>query len=176
MFVYCVTNLLNGKKYIGQTIRPVRARWSAHKRDTRYPIGRAIAKYGKENFRFEILETVDSREELDEREIYWIREFNTIRPTGYNLTEGGKGVVPSEETREKFRKCNAGENNPAYGKPSKTKGKQIHSTEHKQRVSESNTGIKNTFARGNKGWITRNANRLGISREELIRRYQRGEI
>ena len=83
--VYVTTNLLNGKKYVGvhSTVRI----------DDGYLgsgllIRRAIAKYGKENFRREILQICENREESLEREKFWIAELNT-KNAGYNLTEGG---------------------------------------------------------------------------------------
>ena len=58
---------------------------------------------------------------LDEREIFQIREQNTKAPNGYNLTDGGEGLVnPSEETRARMSANHAdvsGKNNPIYGKP-----------------------------------------------------------
>ena len=78
---------------------------------------KSIKKYGKENFIKEILEVCSSTEDLDEREIFWIRELNsTNRDIGYNICEGGRtyrsmkgennpryGVKLSEETKEKIR-------------------------------------------------------------------------
>lgn len=86
--IYKITNKLNGKCYIGQSV-DIYNRWHEHKyadcKDS--VIHRAIKKYGKDNFSFEILEKIP-REELNEREIYWIKYYDSYN-NGYNLTLGG---------------------------------------------------------------------------------------
>ena len=90
MIVYLITNKVNGKQYVGQTIRSLEERWKDHcrVRDENY-FHRAIRKYGPENFSLEIIDTAETDEELDEKEIFWIKELNTLFPNGYNLKEGG---------------------------------------------------------------------------------------
>lgn len=89
--IYSITNIINNKKYIGQSVN-ISQRWRAHR--TRYQIEdsylyRSIRKYGLENFLFEILEECN-QENLNEKEKYWIKYFNTTNPEkGYNLTKGG---------------------------------------------------------------------------------------
>lgn len=90
--IYKITNKLNGKIYIGQSINPFN-RFKQHcynKQGSSYKslINEAINKYGKENFLFEILEL--DIENYNEREKYWIKYFNCLSPNGYNLTEGGE--------------------------------------------------------------------------------------
>lgn len=101
-YIYKITNLVNNKAYIGQTIDPVQKRWKEHiyaayreKDDNRYYLHRAISKYGVDNFNFEIIEEVPN-EQLDEREIYYIAKWHTYRydelgNQSYNLTRGGQG-------------------------------------------------------------------------------------
>lgn len=97
--IYCITNLINGKKYIGQS-KTIEKRWNLHKTssfnslnsDYNNSIHQAIRKYGIDNFKFEVLEECKI-EELDEKEIYWISFYQTYPPElgkGYNLTSGGK--------------------------------------------------------------------------------------
>lgn len=95
MYIYKITNIKDNKVYVGQTNDPKR-RWSSHRRgqDPDMVIARAIKKHGVEAFRFEIIEKVSTREEANEREVYWIRELNSRVPEGYNVAEGG-GFVPS---------------------------------------------------------------------------------
>ena len=92
-----VENKINGKIYIGQTIRTLEKRKSDHINDTfegsSLPFHNAIKKYGQYNFGWKILEECNSIEELNEKEEYWIRKLNTISPNGYNLRYGGKSEL-----------------------------------------------------------------------------------
>ena len=67
--IYKITNLINNKIYIGQTINPISQRWSAHKSHAKngstHKLGRAIRKYGEENFKIELISQYPT-EELDE--------------------------------------------------------------------------------------------------------------
>lgn len=91
MVIYKITNLLNGKIYVGQTQRSFEERISEHKYHGKLYIDREIKKYGWENFKAEIIEECQTVEELNEREIFWIATLNTLKPNGYNLTVGGSG-------------------------------------------------------------------------------------
>lgn len=92
MVIYKITNLLNGKIYVGQTQRSFEERISEHKHHGKLYVDREIKKYGWENFKAEVIEECQTVEELNEREIYWIAELNTLKPNGYNLTVGGSGA------------------------------------------------------------------------------------
>lgn len=86
--IYCITNIINGKKYIGQS-NNVKRRFNEHiKGNADTIIHNAIKKYGEENFKIETLETNITN--YNEREQYWIKELNTLVPNGYNMTEGGE--------------------------------------------------------------------------------------
>lgn len=89
--IYKITNLINGKLYIGQSIRPNHRWWEhcnkAERHLDNYPIHNAIRKYGKDNFTFEILEWTA---EYNLREYELIKEYNTLYPNGYNVLEGGQ--------------------------------------------------------------------------------------
>jgi group I intron endonuclease len=90
MVIYLVTNKINGKQYVGQTIRPLSERWRDHCRlDRDNYFHRAIHKYGKENFDIEVIDTAENEDELDRKEIDWIQKLNTMIPNGYNLKSGG---------------------------------------------------------------------------------------
>jgi len=90
--IYKITNTRNGKIYVGQTIRLLKERWDDHLKDARRGdqrhICRAIRFYGPHCFKIELIETVE-RKDLDKREKYWIRYYNS-KVDGYNMTEGGK--------------------------------------------------------------------------------------
>lgn len=93
--IYCLTNLINNKKYIGQTITKLEYRINGHfscanNKNNKTPICRAIRKYGKENFEWVILDKAYTQEELDKKEIYWINYYNTYNHDGYNATLGGQ--------------------------------------------------------------------------------------
>ena len=85
MRVYKTTNLLNGKFYVGK-----QASNSEYYLGSGKALKSAIEKYGRNNFKKEILEVCSSLEELSNREIYWIKELNAVE-RGYNIAEGGTG-------------------------------------------------------------------------------------
>ncbi len=89
--IYKITNMINNKIYIGQSINPEH-RFIAHcsraKNDSdNSPIHAAIKKYGKDNF---ILTIIEWTEDYNNREKYWIKKLNSKSPYGYNITEGGE--------------------------------------------------------------------------------------
>lgn len=94
--IYKITNLKNGKVYVGQSI-DIKDRWSQHKnkafnsneRGYNSAIHAAFRKYGIENFSFEIIEECVA-EQLDEKEQFWIKKFNSLAPNGYNILPGGQ--------------------------------------------------------------------------------------
>lgn len=91
-FIYVITNDVNGKQYVGQTVRSIEERFKEHLDDSRrldYPLYRAMNKYGIEHFSTKQLEEC-SIEELNDREIFWIKKLNTYY-NGYNATLGGGG-------------------------------------------------------------------------------------
>lgn len=107
--IYKIENLINHKVYIGQTIMNVKDRWYRHceingvsESEKAMPIKRAILKYGKENFSFEVIEKVP-KDSLDDREKYWIDKFDSYR-NGYNATAGGKTGIKTVSISEKGQK------------------------------------------------------------------------
>lgn len=92
MIIYKATNTVTGMSYIGQTIRTLDERRKCHERqDDKSYFQNAIAKYGKDEFEWEILYTASDVDELNRLEVHCIEAYNTIRPNGYNLTKGGEG-------------------------------------------------------------------------------------
>ena len=83
--IYKITNKINKKSYIGQSINPVR-RFKEHCKNSTI-IGKAIQSYGIDNFSFEILGWF---EDYNEKEKYYIQYYHTLVPNGYNLQEGGQ--------------------------------------------------------------------------------------
>lgn len=122
MIVYKITNLINGKVYIGQTVRSLEERYRGHiQRANKGYMGKlypAMRKYGIDNFKPEVIEEIDeslpdAKQLLNEREIYWIAKYDSAN-NGYNITLGGdlnrmdspicrqhhKKRLSSKETRE----------------------------------------------------------------------------
>jgi group I intron endonuclease len=132
MIIYKITNSINDKVYIGQTVESLKKRWNRHtwgctiKRNA-MAITNAIVKYGKENFIIEEIDKADDIEELNEKEIYYINLYKSMSPNGYNLTTGGNNKRLSEETKRKISESN--------------KGRKA-SEETIRKLSESHKGIK----------------------------------
>lgn len=109
--IYKITNRINGKCYIGQTVQDINIRFNAHCREVRHgmAITKAIIKYGRENFTIEEVFTAFSQEALNNLESYFIEELNSLSPNGYNLCGGGgKKSIVSEETRKKLSNSHKG--------------------------------------------------------------------
>ena len=88
--IYIITNKLNNKQYVGVTDRSLEDRWQWHLYSTT-AIGRAIKKYGKENFTIEAISQCDTMDNAYLLEPQFIVEHNTLYPNGYNISTGGKG-------------------------------------------------------------------------------------
>lgn len=123
MIIYKAENLINGKLYIGQTTSSLNKRASEHfkkslNKNSKSVFHTAIRKYGKENFKFSIIRFCFSKEELNEKEKYYIKKYNTISPNGYNLTPGGdgipKGYIFSKESSIKKSLSTIGINNARW--------------------------------------------------------------
>ena len=98
-FIYKITNLINGKSYIGKSKDPEK-RWKSHKDPDKFSyIANAIKKYGENNFKFEIIEKCES-DITASRECFWIEYYNTFKYIkggyGYNCTKGGEGGDKSD--------------------------------------------------------------------------------
>lgn len=128
MWIYKITNIQNNKVYIGQTIRPVQERINRHFNDALNNIidthlARAIRKWGKDNFIYEIIDTAETQEELNIKEQKYIRLFQATNDKyGYNETDainkcGGntyqsKTPEEMEIIKEKIRQTKMGNKNP----------------------------------------------------------------
>lgn len=96
--IYCYTNLINDKKYIGQTINDHTIRRNQHKSNSTNPnsseynskLHEAFREYGYDNFRYEVLiDNINTFEELNAYEQYYIKLFDCQIPNGYNVEAGG---------------------------------------------------------------------------------------
>lgn len=153
--VYLIWNMVNGKKYVGQTVKTVKERFKQHAKK-KSPIGNAIRKYDKENFRYGVIVTCATKAELDKQEKYFITALNCKTPNGYNRTDGGEGTVgysPTPEHRAKLAAVNlgkhhapehcakisaavSGENHPFFGKH--------HTTQTRAKLAAANLGKHHT--------------------------------
>lgn len=140
MIVYLITNKVNGKQYVGQTIRSLKSRWRRHYYDDKrskaanVPLKNAIRKYGKENFEKIVLKVCQSQQDMDFYEKKFIEEYKTLSPNGYNCTTGGETVIFSQETIEKMKISQIG---------------RIHSESVRKKISESNKGIQDVSGENN---------------------------
>lgn len=109
--IYCFTNKINNKKYIGSTIVEPNVRYNQHIYNVKhenvhqynYPLYQAIRKYGIENFIFEILEQKECMEqEIRQLEREYILKYNTISPNGYNQTDNTEHPINAKESYAKM--------------------------------------------------------------------------
>lgn len=106
MLIYKITNEINGKCYIGQTVNSFDRRYDGGKwwlYTSNIHLKRAVKKYGLENFSLSIVEeNILSESTLDQKEIYYIKKYNSLYPYGYNFLEGGSGRKHHAETADKI--------------------------------------------------------------------------
>jgi len=117
VYVYKITNIINGKCYIGISKNPY-ARFNTHIKNNKYPINKAIKKYGKENFTLDILCSCSDYNSVGDQERFYISYYNTMLPFGYNVSLGGGSHTC--DVKEKLRSI-AIERNKIYGNPMKGK-------------------------------------------------------
>lgn len=148
MIIYMARNRINNKVYIGQTKRTLEERKYQHigiaLSGNGFRFHDAIRKYGVDNFEWSTLEVVSSLDKLDERELYWIKYYNSYN-TGYNSTPGNTNpmhcedikkhhdeIMRSKEIRDKISKSM--KQRIAEGK--------FFSEEHRKKISEKLKGNK----------------------------------
>ncbi len=100
IFLYCITNLINGKTYIGQSV-DTNSRWRGHRRDSadpKVPLHFAIKKYGAHNFNFEVIATCQGQDNANELETYLVSQYDSFvnNGKGYNATHGGANAPKTE--------------------------------------------------------------------------------
>ena len=134
-YIYKITNKINQKLYVGKTsLEDPYRRWNQHlqiaknkdanlKNHTFQLIHKAIVKYSKKNFIFEIVEECMTWELGIEREMFWIKYYGSFGKLGYNQTAGGEGSIGfrhSEATKKKMseqrRGKRKGSENSFFGK------------------------------------------------------------
>jgi hypothetical protein len=162
-YVYITTNLINGNQYIGD--HSTNNLNDGYLGSGRPYFQHAIKKYGKSNFKREILEHFNNREEAFLAQEKYINQFNTLYPNGYNISPKGgnkfKGSV-SEESKRKMSNSHKGVKREPHSEETKLKikkgneGKKI-SKETREKISNTlknnipwNKGLKNCFSEESK--------------------------
>jgi group I intron endonuclease len=149
LVVYLISNKINDKCYIGIT-NNFKRRMIEHKcfKDKSSIISKSINKYGKDSFNYEIIDYAKDMDDLNNKEMMYIKFYKELGVELYNLTDGGgnyiprRNYIPSEETRKKQSESHKGK---------------VHSDEAKKKMSESHKGrivtedTKNILREKNKG-------------------------
>lgn len=161
--IYCILNVKNGKRYIGQTTLTLQERFKQHVKaalsNTGYYLHSAMRKYGVDNFTIELLEECEE-ELLHSREIYWVSHFKSFGEMGYNLTEGGEGARGfhhSESTRVKMKEHHWSKTG------SYTPNRKVLSDDSRQRISEALIAYYKTHSHPATGRSLSEAAKLKIS-------------
>lgn len=150
----------SGKSYVGQTTRGLKSRWAKHvefaRRGGKTHLAAAIRAYGPDAFTIQVLEECPDRQQLNDRESFWINQKDSLNQ-GYNLTTGGDAREWSLESRQRFSanhplRGKTGSEHPAFGYHhtpeaverirESSQGRQ-HSEETKRVLSEKNMGEAN---------------------------------
>ena len=175
-FIYKITNTINGKSYIGQTIQNVKERFYQHcatkcsQAVLNMVIHKAITKYGKSNFTIEVIEEVESAN-LNDRERYWIRYYNSYN-NGYNSTEGGQDGIKlfkNLDTESIVREYKSGKSLREIGRLFNVDKQTI-----KDLLVRNNISLRTTrtykFSQKDKEDIIKDLS-LGLSRKEIISKW-----
>lgn len=111
-YLYLITNLINGKRYVGQTIQPEK-RWYDHRRSSANPtqvIHYAIAKHGAHNFSFEVVASCKTQDDANELETALVSQYDTYigNGKGYNVTLGGFNAPKTDAWKAAVSAANKG--------------------------------------------------------------------
>lgn len=173
-YIYLTTNLITNKIYIGQK-KSNKFLGNKYLGSGKY-LQESINVHGKDNFNVELLCECFSKEELDEKEIYYIALYNsTDLSIGYNISHGGntpsgisawnKGLkgaqTMSQETRDKMSKSRTG-----HSTSEDTKNKISASNKGKKRTAEQN--LANSLRNKNKRWINNGVIQKTVPLENLV--------
>jgi group I intron endonuclease len=168
-YLYKITNQINEKKYIGQSIAP-KQRWYDHKQasnNPKVPIQFAIKKYGQENFEFEVIACCKSQDDANLVETQLVKQYDSFISNckGYNATYGGSNAPKSEEWKAKMSAIKGGwlgrEEELSERMKGNTYGSFLHSEESDLKRSET---MKNKVA---EGWMPVNIYQPGDERAAI---------
>jgi len=151
--IYCITNTINCKLYIGQSVKGAERRFYEHVYDAKMGYMKcphlysAIRKYGSEHFAFKTLFFVNSQQKADELEIDLIAKYETCK-NGYNVALGGAGGMlghkHSEKSRKRMSERQMGSSNYWYGvkQPQEMVEKRSNSNRGKKRSGQALQNIR----------------------------------
>ena len=139
MIIYKLTNTINNKFYIGVTTGNLKRRLRSHFNKTGKYLSSAIKKYGKKNFIIEQIDSAKTNEELDRKEITYIKK---LKPH-YNLTNGGRTFFHHNNQTKKI----ISEYQMVAKKGNQYRLGKIHTTETKEKISNSMKGKKNKLGK-----------------------------
>lgn len=175
-YIYKRVNLINGMVYVGQHVyRSKEVKLDESYRGSGVYFNRALEHFGEENFTYELIDTAEDKDELDEKEKFWIKELNS-QETGYNLTSGESFVSPDDIALYYKLYPHMGMTGKKQSEHQKNtvaeymKNRKI-TDEFRSNCSKAKVG--NTNAKGNKGcfWITNGVEEHKIHSEEELEKY-----
>lgn len=193
-YIYLITSP-SSKVYVGQSMILIEQKINSYRRLEKYDktdrkIANAIRKYSWKEMKFEVIESSDSwtKEQLNEREIYWISYYNSV-DNGYNMTIGGDGVdselarqlalrhhttMSIEKKQQRSANCSAGQRNRYKNDPDSNVTKQRKSDSHKGKyLIESPDGRVWETDIGLKDFAEKYSNELGINYWKLFNAYRK---
>lgn len=177
-YLYKITNILNNKVYIGQS-NDDKYRWRQHVYFAKYPektgqyIHRTMAKYGIENFIFEVIATCQTQENANEVESMLIAQHDSRnKEYGYNLKTGGSYGGHSEETKAKISAANKGQKQTPEQKRSLFEGlhKWIENNGYPHQDKPHNEESRKKMSESSKGQIAWNTGLTNCYSEETIQK------
>lgn len=166
-YVYLTTNLVNGRKYVGQHKGSV---FTENYKGSGMLLKQAFDKYGWDNFKVELLEECESSSDLNDAEIKWIRDLNAVYSSEYyNIAFGGNSRHgPISEAQKKrlseVAKQRTGSKNPFYGK-THTPDKCARSGEQFRQLWKEGR-LRSPLSKGI--WITDGTNNRAVPQDSTI--------
>lgn len=147
-YIYLTENLINHKKYIGK--KSSKKFLGTDYLGSGKILKEAVNKYGKENFTVTMIDTAETLDELNEKEIYYISKYNAQADENfYNISKGGldggplfKGHTHTDETKQRISNKVKGTKNGFYGKHHSEACREIMSEKRKQRTTSDETRLK----------------------------------
>lgn len=155
-YLYKIENTINGKLYIGKTIRPIQRKSRHFNAPDNIHLKNAIKKYGKQSFNFDIFECYASEDECYQAEKYWVDYLKSQNVELYNLVDGGKGgcfgLKLSQEHKSKISKSNMG---------------RIVSEDTRKKISEATKNRKPSYGHAGKFHSEKTKYKMSLSRSKL---------